>query len=579
MDFRKIRFETVLYSFIFLLALFLRLFDLGKAPLSDIEAGWALQALQIAQPAAPAELEIGPQPLYVFLTGISFALFEPGNFLARFWPALCGALLVVTPFFFRRWLGRAPAILMAAGLALDPGITAIARQAGSPVMAVCLALFALGFFFAQKNTLAGIFAGLAFLSGPAIFTGILCAVLAWLASKRLVGVEAFSGEKTNATVTRQFLLSAAAAIILVGSLFFRQSYGLSALGETLSSFITGLARPSGVSAAQILAASILYQPFAWLFAIAGTLRWLFRRIYTPEKASLAALFPILGAAIMMLFISLYPARTTGDLAWLHLFLWAVAARELSAWLVIGDAPVISAIQAALLVLMFAMLWNILLSNYQVTPETNFSWNAIRALVITGIIGLAGLTSILIAYGWSWQASRSGLVSGAILISLVYSTFVLWSASQLRTNSPLELLSPRQTTADTRLFSNTLQDLSLRNTGMPGLLDIVSVVDKPSLRWVLRAYPQTRFAAAIPASETPAIIITPVQQDQPLVGTAYRGQDFPWTLTQGWQGALPENFLSWFTMRRAPITQEVLILWARTDLFPGGQALAPQGSTP
>ena len=202
---------------------------------------------------------------------------------------------------------------------------------------------------------------------------------------------------------------------------------------------------------------------------------------------------------------------------------------------------ISAIQAALLVLMFAMLWNILLSNYQVTPETSLSWNVIRALVITGIIGLAGLTSILIAYGWSWPASRTGLVSGAILISLVYSTFVLWSASQLRSNSPLELLSPRQTTADTRLFSKTLQDLSLRNTGMPGLLDIVSVVDKPSLRWELRAYPQVRFAVAIPANETPAIIITPVQQEQPLVEVAYRGQDFPWTLTQGWQGASARRF--------------------------------------
>ena len=128
---------------------------------------------------------------------------------------------------------------MAAGLALDPGITAIARQAGSPIMAVCLAAFALGSFLSQKNIRAGILAGLAFLSGPAIFTGIFCAGLAWLASKRLVVTEAFSAEKTNNHPTRQFLLSAAAAIILVGSLFFRQSHGLSAIGETLSSFITG----------------------------------------------------------------------------------------------------------------------------------------------------------------------------------------------------------------------------------------------------------------------------------------------------------------------------------------------------
>src|SRR4030042_5456640 len=91
--------EFTYYGLAFLLALFLRLFQLGAAPLSEVEAGWALQALSLAQGQSAA---FGPQPAYIILTSQFFSIFGDTNFLARFFPALSGSLLVWLPFFLDR---------------------------------------------------------------------------------------------------------------------------------------------------------------------------------------------------------------------------------------------------------------------------------------------------------------------------------------------------------------------------------------------------------------------------------------------------------------------------------------------
>jgi len=50
---------------------------------------------------------------------------------------------------------------------------------------------------------------------------------------------------------------------------------------------------------------------------------------------------------------------------------------------------------------------------------------------------------------------------------------------------------------------------------------------------------------------------------------YRGQDFVWELSPGWQGAFPPDLINWLTFRAAPLAESQIILWARADIFPGG----------
>jgi predicted membrane-bound mannosyltransferase len=94
---------------------------------------------------------LGSQPAYIFLTGSTFAVFGSSDFTARLWPALLGGCLVLLPFFFRRPLGRLAALVCAFGLALDPGLVAVSRQAGGPMLAVSFLLLALGLAYARLH--------------------------------------------------------------------------------------------------------------------------------------------------------------------------------------------------------------------------------------------------------------------------------------------------------------------------------------------------------------------------------------------------------------------------------------------
>ena len=99
----KLSVENGLYCLAFFLALGVRFLALGASYLSDQEATWALQALDLAK---GSRAMIGAQPGYVLLTSPLFYLFASNNGLARFWPALVGSLLALSPLLFRRQLGK-----------------------------------------------------------------------------------------------------------------------------------------------------------------------------------------------------------------------------------------------------------------------------------------------------------------------------------------------------------------------------------------------------------------------------------------------------------------------------------------
>ena len=95
---RHFKYAGWLYALAFLLALALRLIQLGAMPLTDVEAAPALQALRITQGANPA---LAPHPFYILSTAILFFLYGSGtDFLARLIPAFIGSLLVFAPLLF-----------------------------------------------------------------------------------------------------------------------------------------------------------------------------------------------------------------------------------------------------------------------------------------------------------------------------------------------------------------------------------------------------------------------------------------------------------------------------------------------
>ena len=185
MTYRHFKYEGWLYAFAFLLALALRLTQVGAMPLTDAEAAPALQALHISQGAKPP---LSPHPFYILSTSVLFFLYGGGtNFLARLMPALIGSLLVFAPLLFneRLTLRPRPSLILAFFIALDPGLTALSRQAASPIFAIAFLLFAWAFINKNKPSLGGFFAALALLSGPSIWYGLLGLGITWAINQGL----------------------------------------------------------------------------------------------------------------------------------------------------------------------------------------------------------------------------------------------------------------------------------------------------------------------------------------------------------------------------------------------------------
>src|SRR5512141_2609718 len=184
---RRFRCQSALYFLAFILALSIRLIKLDSLPLTDMEAKWALQALGVAQGTHPA---LGSQPAYILLTSVLFYGLGAGTtFLARLIPALTGSALVLVPALFQHRLKPRPCVLLAFLLAVAPGLVALSRQAGSGILALTFVLLAWGLWENRRVTWAGFFAGLALLSGPFLWAGLLGLGLTWAISQGLELVE------------------------------------------------------------------------------------------------------------------------------------------------------------------------------------------------------------------------------------------------------------------------------------------------------------------------------------------------------------------------------------------------------
>ena len=115
--------------------------------------------------------------------------------------------------------------------------------------ALAFSLLAAGFWHYRRPVVAGIFAGLALLSGPALVAGLIPLGLAWLITRFVFNRPALSadldedGEELaddtpsdadagrmppGKAEVRNALLALAATLVLVGTLFFRFPQGLSA---------------------------------------------------------------------------------------------------------------------------------------------------------------------------------------------------------------------------------------------------------------------------------------------------------------------------------------------------------------
>jgi hypothetical protein len=570
---RPLTLEHGLYVLALAVALTLRFLHLGALPLSDYEADWALQALRVAGGLHPA---VGSDPAYVHLTAILFFALRASNFLARFWPALAGGLLVLAPWPLRGRLGRVPALVLAFGLAIDPGLAGLSRLAGGPMLAIAFVVFGGLAWLEGRHALAGVLAGMALLSGVSAWFGLAGLALAWVAANALWPKRTIenSGDKKEKALPeaestrqglRQALVWGLGTLLVAGSLFALSPQGLSGFLRSLGDFVRGWWILEGVPFWQPLLALPAYELLPLGFGIAGVVRGLLKQDVTSRRLTAWAL-----AALVLALV--YPSKQTGDLAWALLPLWALASQEIGrhfdfegrdAWQLAAVVTVVFSL------LTFGWLQLAALTTMDLAGETAH----IRWLVVAAIVLLVGLSLLLAGAGWSAAAARLGGVWGGLLALFAFTLAMTTGTTGVREPLTYSLWQPEpRPAARLDLILKVANQISDLNTGYQAQLPLTFLdVDSPALEWLFRDW-QVQLADGLAPDATPEMIVSP--HNELNLTAKYRGEALALREQANWAAATGGDWLEWLVYRQIPVSSEDVILWVRSDLMLDSQGVPP-----
>jgi hypothetical protein len=550
--------EHTLYALALILALGLRFFHLERLPLTDYEADYALQSLALIRGADMAML---PNAAYIHLTAVLFAIFGATDFWARFLPALCGALLVLAPWFVRGRIGRLPALLLAFGLALDPGLNAISRLAGGPMLAVAFLSFALVLWLDQRRAAAAVFAALALLSGPSFWLAIVGLLLAWVVF-RVLPVR-WRGEAGAAwggipfAELKPALYWGLGTLLVVGTLLLLSLQGLSALISSLLAFLSSWWELSGLPLGRVFLALPAYELLPLAFGLTALVRGLIKR----DGASILLSLWMLAGLVL---VAVRVGHQVTDLVWALLPLWTLAAMELGRHLDLekGNRWVVGAVVTftfVLLVLAWLTLAKLTLAD-PASAEARLQW-----VFIGGILLVTAISLVLVGSGWTPDDARLGGVWGFCLPLLLFTLAMTTGAAGVREPRTLELWNPEPRLGRADLVLKVANDLSILNKGMKAELPLtIAGVDSSALEWMFHDW-DVEVTDLISPVETPELMITPLVSDLGLTAE-YRGEPLVWREMGDWYAATFANWVNWFVYRQMPVQREDIILWVRSDLM-------------
>jgi len=559
--------------------------QLGASPLTDSEATLALQALHIAQGKAPL---LGPQPGYILFTSILFSVIKSTNFMARFFPAMVGSALVFAPYFFREKIKPLPALILAFFLAIDPGLVALSRQAGGTILAVTFLLFAWGMWRQQRAIPAGIFAGLALLSGPSIWAGLLALGLTWvflrgMETRRRVNAEAENLEPPVAPPSsfpsleyRPALVALLVTLLLGGTLFLLSPNGLSAWLSALPAYLKGWTSPAVMTSGRTLFVFFAYEPLGIFLAILSLIRG-----YRIRSRRILRTGLWLGVSLLLAIFY----RQTSELAWAILPLLTLAALELSRALNIfaEERVEVGVVVLALMILLVYIWFDV--SKIALDPSSqlaattlplfgkNIQISGAPYVILLGAVLIIILCVSFVAFGWSIRTAWLGTTWSFVIFLGVYTLASAWGSSGIRSQNGLELWLPDQPPAQSDLLRASVDDVSEFSLGHIQSQPVTILgITSPALEWILQNR-EVDVVSELNPQVAPPIVLTPIMKDLGLP-SAYRGQDFIWRQRPLWDQVTTSGWIRWLVFRQVPRDNETIILWVRNDLFPDAHKPSP-----
>jgi hypothetical protein len=545
-----------------ILALSLRLTKLGAMPLTNLEAEITLQANAVSQ---GTDVVFGEHIAYVGLTGVDFFIFEVGNFLARFWPAVIGAVIVFIPFLFRDLIGPWPASILSFILAVTPEMVGLSRIIGTPMIAFVSLFVALGLICKGKPILSGMAFALALLGGSGFWTGILLSGLGLLLSEKVFDFKILPQIRdifSDGKFLIRFIAAWVLTIAVVGTGFFLSPQSLSGVFSGLVNFVRGFGvsytRPFFLRPLALAAYSLP----AIAFGIWGGIRGVLLR----NKLDI---FLFIMAFLGFLFLLLFPGAQPADIVWVTLPLWALSARVVcSVWqLPEGDRLVMIG-TAVVVVIIFAFL--LLTLRSLVNPGFVQDTQIITLIALFGGFIILIALILLVTFGWSEEIAISGLMIGLSVVVILGMIAGTIRSTGLSSEDKFELWYPNEPQLSTRWLKTSIDRVLNWNKRRAEPVEIV-VVDfsTPGMRWIMQEYDDVAFVPYSPPASQPGMVISDIVT-QPEISNSYRGQDLVWSRSVLWEEMSAMDYSKWLITREVPVADEELIFWVRTDLMPDEQ---------
>ncbi len=132
--------EKVAYLVIFILAVLTRFWDLGVRVMSHDESLHVRYAWNLYRGQGFAHTPLMHGPLLFHMTALSYLLFGDNDFTGRIYTAVVGVIVVMFPYFLRRWLGKTGALVTSSLLLISPLILYYSRYIRHDMPAILGAL-------------------------------------------------------------------------------------------------------------------------------------------------------------------------------------------------------------------------------------------------------------------------------------------------------------------------------------------------------------------------------------------------------------------------------------------------------
>lgn len=556
-----------LLALVVVAAAIIRFVDLGRLPLSSVEAETALAPWRLWSPdGEPGALV---SPVYFTLTSLVTQLFGFSDGVMRFTPALFGVAMVGLPWLLKERLGRLGTLTFSLLLAVSPLHSAISRTAGGEA----IALFALLLIFvawlrfretASQRWLLTLFGalGLGLASAPLFYGGMIAMAVA-------VTTHAYTGpalheRKGTARLGRQVL----------------QRVALAGGGVFLAASTLFLWYPAGVGSAVQL-------PVRWLaqFNFQGGVERLIEPLLAIGRYEILLLLPGF-AAILWAILRDRPLGTLcvhwmAAIGLLVLLQWGqmdyAVLLTLPGYLLLAEfvrkllehrvEPAGLALSGVLLLATVSVFVNLArysrLALFEPQKLANV-WISFTAIVIV-------LVSLYVVLTWRPEIAYQGALIGTLALLVFYQWGTGWWLAHDAANDPRERWVETGTDQGVRVLVNVIKDISRQTTGSDYGLKLANRVDSPVLSWYLREFSRLQTDDVSNPGEQSPVILSPSQEELALASD-YRGADFvlqksvPRLEPAGQSGWL--DSLRWwlFHESNAAVDEQRVLLWWRADLI-------------